>query len=53
MPQETDEPQIDPVEFLRRALAISPEDAAQVREDAARRTPDEQSERPDEARDGD
>ena len=25
---------VDPVEFLRRALAISPEEAAQVREDA-------------------
>lgn len=26
---------VDPVEFLRSALAISPEDAAKVREDAA------------------
>jgi hypothetical protein len=35
---ETNE--VDPVEFLKRALAISPEDAAQVREDAAKRKPD-------------
>lgn len=28
--------EIDPVEFLRRALTISPEDAASVREDAAK-----------------
>lgn len=28
---------VDPVEFLKRALAISPEDAAKVREEAAKR----------------
>ena len=27
---------LDPVEFLRRMMKISPEDAAEVREDAAR-----------------
>lgn len=27
---------VDPVEFLRRALAISPEDAEKVREQAAK-----------------
>lgn len=42
MADETE--QIDPVEFLRRALAISPEDAAQVREDAAKRTPEDEQE---------
>lgn len=30
--------ELDPEEFLRRMLAISPEDAAEVREDAAKRT---------------
>lgn len=35
---DTSVPQdVDPIEFLRRALQISPEDAAGVREDAAKR----------------
>lgn len=35
-PTEADLAGHDPVEVLRRALAISPEDAAKVREDAAK-----------------
>lgn len=40
-----DGPELDPEEFLRRMLAICPEDAAEVREDAAKR--DRQSDRDD------
>ena len=31
------EPEVDPEEFLRALLKISPEDAAKAREDAAKR----------------
>lgn len=38
--------QVDPIEFLRAALKISPEDAKQVREDAAKRGSDPSREEP-------
>lgn len=42
----TEDGTIDPIEFLKRALAIRPVDAAKVREDAAKRSAeDEQRER--------
>lgn len=37
-PDESDLADQDPVEVMRRILAISPEDAAKVRDDAARAT---------------
>lgn len=37
-------PDVDPVEFLRRMLAISPEDAKEAREQAARDAEGDQGE---------